>query len=107
MAVSNIVEYIVRQGPDSDRKSVKLDSGELGYANDVGYNRLFVGDGVTPGGLPVASKFFIVPDWVSISSITILGYVQQNDLVYNLASSKLYALTGTNSSLSANYLPIL
>jgi hypothetical protein len=107
MSTTNVVKYIVRQGPNSDRLSVKLDSGELGYANDAGYNRLFVGDGVTAGGLPVASKFFIIPDWFSASSITILGFVQQNDLVYNLASSNLYALTGQNSSLSASYLPIL
>ena len=103
MATTNIVKYIVRQGSDSDRQKVILDSGELGYANDVGYNRVFVGDGITPGGLPVASKFFIVPNWSS----TILTYVQQNDLVYVLSSTKLYALTGQNSSLSASYINVL
>jgi hypothetical protein len=45
---NSIIKLIVRQGVDTDRQATTLESGELGYTTD--YGRLFVGDGVTPGG---------------------------------------------------------
>ena len=44
----------VRRGTNEQRKTVVLDQGELGYTTDT--KRLFVGNGVTIGGVVVGSK---------------------------------------------------
>ena len=97
---TNIVKFLVRRGTNSDRKAVVLAQGELGATIDSTSNRLFVGDGVTLGGKSVASRFYLINGF---SDITTLQYVEQNDVVFNAVDSHLYALTGTISTLSANY----
>tara|TARA_R110000868_G_scaffold195048_3_gene440721 strand:- start:4908 stop:5228 length:321 start_codon:yes stop_codon:yes gene_type:complete len=100
----NIVKFLVRKGSDADRKLTFLAEGELGYTTDIGFTRLFVGDGASAGGWPVASKFFTVANWTS--DTTTLGYIQLSDLLFVRSTGCLYALTGTNPTLSANYLQI-
>lgn len=104
MPQSNLVQFLVRQGTDNNRQAVKLNTGELGVTTDVGYNgnRLFVGDGVTYGGIPVASKLFWVTNWSS----SVLSYVQIGDIVYNINSQALFALSANPPTLSANYFQI-
>lgn len=87
----NIVKFLVRRGSDTDRKLTVLQQGELGYTTDINCQRLFVGDGVTFGGTPVASKLFIIPSW-SGDPVT-LNYVQLNDMLFVRSDSALYALT--------------
>lgn len=94
---TNIVKFLVRRGSDEDRLSIKLAEGELGYTTNA--PRLFVGDGVTTGGNPVASKLHIVSNF----NQPYTNYVVPGDIVYNTSDNHLYALTGTNSTLSANY----
>ena len=102
MATTNLVQYIVRQGTDSQRKAVTLTSGELGFVTD-NFPRLFVGDGLTPGGVPVASKLYWIQNFTNIAT---LQYVNIGDIVYSLADQRLFALSATPPTLSANYFPI-
>lgn len=48
-----IVKLKIRRGTDSQRKTITLEQGELGYATDT--RRVFVGDGITIGGIPVSN----------------------------------------------------
>ena len=52
---NSILKLIIRQGSDTDRRSIILDSGELGYTVDT--TRLFVGDGFLSGGRVVGNLF--------------------------------------------------
>lgn len=51
----SIVKILVRRGTDSERKLTTLTEGELGYTIDS--QRLFIGDGITLGGVPAGNKF--------------------------------------------------
>lgn len=51
-----VIKLKIRRGTDADRKLIKLDEGELGYTTDT--YRVFVGDGVLPGGRVVGNKVF-------------------------------------------------
>ena len=50
---TTITKLLIRRGNDADRKQTILASGEPGFALDTG--RVWIGDGATPGGLPVIS----------------------------------------------------
>lgn len=52
---NTLLKLLVRSGSDSDRKTVVLDSAELGYTTDT--KRLYVGDGLTTGGILVGNVF--------------------------------------------------
>lgn len=52
---NTIVKTIVRSGTELERRQVILSEGEPGYTLDT--KRFFVGDGRTPGGIPVTQKF--------------------------------------------------
>ena len=101
---TNIVKFLVRRGLNSDRKSITLAQGELGMVvednipNNI-TSRLFVGDGITKSGVPVASKFYMLSGFTDI----ITNYVELYDIVFNTTDSKLYALTARGASNAANY----
>lgn len=48
---TTITKILFRRGNDADRVKTILASGEPGFALDTG--RIFIGDGATPGGLPI------------------------------------------------------
>lgn len=50
---TTITKFLFRRGNDSDRKQTILASGEPGLTLDT--KRLWIGDGVTPGGIPSLS----------------------------------------------------
>jgi hypothetical protein len=99
MATISVVKLKVRRGPDRQRRLVILDNGELGYTTDPSANRLFVGDGVTKGGVSTTMKFF----YGSITTPSSLVYTQIGDLVYNTDDTRLYILTGINSEDFPDY----
>jgi len=53
---STIIRALIRKGTNSERETVTLADGELGYTTDT--RRLFIGDGSTVGGLNTGIKFF-------------------------------------------------
>ena len=92
MPAQTIIKLKIRRGTDSQRKSVILEQGELGYTTDTA--RVFVGDGTTTGGRPVGS---IVHNPVSNSlSRNTVARAVQNDIVFT--GSLMYQLTGTDYS---------
>jgi microcystin-dependent protein len=83
---NTLLKLIVRQGQDSDRKLILLDSGELGYATDI--DRLFIGDGSTLGGLVAGNKYLGEGNPITFS------YAQVGDLVFNTVNKTLCKFNG-------------
>jgi hypothetical protein len=91
---NTILKLVVRQGPDSDRQVLVLDSGELGYTVDL--KRLYVGDGFLSGGNVVGNLF--VGDAPTITDPTLYPSVI-GDSAFATDTNKLYVLkTGTGSN---------
>ena len=96
---NTLLKLIVRQGDDSDRKLILLDSGELGYSTNT--DRLFIGDGTTMGGSIVGNKYLTDGDPI------ILGTnAQAGDLVFNPANKTLYKFNGGDYTNPSNWLTI-
>lgn len=92
---NTIIKLLARRGSDFERKNVILAEGEFGYVVDL--KRLYIGDGVTPGGIPTSVKFHNTTTNITNISET----VQINDLVYKSDTNEIYKLvSGTGSSLS-------
>jgi len=78
-----VVKLIVRRGQESERLKIVLSEGELGYTIDQA--RLFVGDGVTPGGHVVGNKMF---GRVSTPS-DYVPFLKDGDLMYDITKKEL------------------
>lgn len=89
---NTIIKLLARRGSDLDRKNVILAEGELGYVVDL--KRLYVGDGVTPGGIPTSIKFHNTT--TNITSIP--EAIQVNDLVYKSDTNEIYKLVSGDGS---------
>lgn len=71
-----VVKILVRRGTDAERQLTTLTEGELGYCIDT--QRVYVGDGVTPGGVITGNRFLgSINLKNSFNSIAAIG-----DLVY-------------------------
>lgn len=84
-----IVKLKIRRGTDSQRKTIVLEQGELGYATDT--RRVFVGDGITIGGVPVSN---INHPPISNPNNLINQRAVINDFIY--AGTYLYQLTAAD-----------
>lgn len=78
----------IRRGTDAERRTIKLDSGELSYSTDI--KRVFIGDGTTYGGSVVGNKNFIgtSPDFNAL----------QNDLYFDRSTYQLYILSSDSGA---------
>jgi hypothetical protein len=102
MSNVSIVKIKVRRGTDAERRQVTLDQGELGFTTD--YQRFFIGDGATVGGISPAIKFYVVNQNLLSAYPTNQSPVQLNDIVYDTYSTCFYTLTGTpNTNLPSSY----
>jgi hypothetical protein len=99
MATISVIKLKIRRGTDVQRKQVIFDSGELAYVTDPDSRRLFVGDGVTAGGISVNMKFYSG----SLSSPVSLNKSQVGDLIYNTDNSQLYILSGFDGTGFPDY----
>jgi hypothetical protein len=91
----------VKRGTEPERSGIIFRDGELAYSTDV--KRLFVGDGVTTGGNAASSKLY----FGSPSDLggTIYGLMPGDYFIdTSTASTKLYALTGTNFTQLSSYI---
>jgi hypothetical protein len=89
-----IVKVKIRRGSDDQRKAIILEEGELGYTTDT--KRLFIGDGITPGGLAVAPKIYTpLSKTYSITGVTasIGEIVPAGSLIYQLTSTDYTSLS--------------
>jgi len=94
---NTLLKLLVRSGTDSDRKTITLDTGELGYTTDA--KRLFIGDGVTLGGKIVGNIYNgSRPDITSGAGTPMIG-----DIAFNSNTSSLYRLSSTNPTLLTNW----
>jgi hypothetical protein len=90
-----IVKLKIRRGTDSQRKTITLEQGELGYATDT--RRVFVGDGITVGGVPVSN---INHPPIKDPNNLVTQRAVVNDFIY--AGTYLYQLTASDyTSLSS------
>lgn len=61
-----IIKLKVRRGTDSERRTVTLNQGEPGFTTDT--HRLYVGDGITVGGISASTK--VHPPLTLLTSLT-------------------------------------
>lgn len=89
MPDTTIIKLKIRRGTDTQRKSVILEEGELGYTTDT--QRVFIGDGVTLGGITASTKVFTpVTQTISLTGLN----SQVGDLA--IAGSIIYQLTAAD-----------
>ena len=80
-----VVKILVRRGTDSERQLTTLTEGELGYCVDT--QRVFIGDGITTGGIVAGNKFLgLAGDKLGYNSISQVG-----DYVYQTTDNTLYS----------------
>lgn len=97
---NTLLKLIVRSGTDSDRRTIVLDTAELGYTTDT--KRLFVGDGTTTGGNIIGNLYNgSRPDVTSSAGSPMVG-----DLAFSTSNNTLYRLSATNATLISNWEPI-
>ncbi len=94
---NTLLKLIVRSGTDSDRKSIVLDSGELGYTTDT--KRLYIGDGTTLGGILVGNTF----NGSRVDITTGGGNPALGDLAYDTDNKTLYRLLSSNYTNIASW----
>lgn len=82
---NTLLKLLVRRGSDSDRLSIVLDNGELGFTTDT--ERLYVGDGSTPGGILVGNVYK-----GTATNVTTLAPACAGDLAYDSDNNNLYRL---------------
>lgn len=83
---NSVVKIVVRRGPDSDRRATLLSNGELGYSQDL--QRLYIGNGITAGGLPVGNKFYgTVP-----TRAAYINQAEEGDTIFDTTTKTLYGL---------------
>lgn len=85
-----ITKILIRKGTESEKNAIVLSEAELGFTTDQ--KRLWLGDGVTIGGVNAANKY--LGSFSSPSAVTnqVIG-----DIIYNQNNTQFQILTGTNS----------
>lgn len=95
---NTLLKLVVRSGSDADRRNIVLDVGEIGYTTDT--KRLYVGDGVTLGG--VLAGNVIIGQTADFSTITSTP-LAVGDLIYVTGSATLYRYTGGVQTLPSSW----
>lgn len=90
----NVAKIKIRRGLDSERTQIILDSGELGFTTDT--QRLYVGDGVTLGGIPASNKYA-----GSYANVNIITQIEEGDFV--VIANVFYIYNGGGKNNLANY----
>lgn len=100
-----VVKILIRRGTNSERRLTTLTEGEVGYTIDT--QRLFVGDGITPGGKSVGSQFLgIVTAKEPANSLAEVGdLIYVTDGIGNDTAQVLYAYTGEGTEKWADIHP--
>ena len=85
---NNVTKILFRRGSDSQRQTVIFQTGEPAYTVDT--RRLFIGDGVTYGGVPASIVNYGIVSALSGS------YVYNTNINTNLAAAAFIRLSGAN-----------
>jgi len=94
---NTLLKLLVRRGSDADRKQVTLSEGEIGYTTDT--KKLYVGDGQTKGGIPVAGSAFLG----SVADVTAFTSAVSGDIAYDNDDNILYYFKGGNPANIADW----
>lgn len=97
IAQNTLLKLVVRSGLDSDRQKITLDVGELGYTTD--HSRLYVGDGVTSGGILVGNVF----NGSRTSLTTSPGNPKTGDYAFDTSSNGLYRFISGDPTVITNW----
>jgi microcystin-dependent protein len=97
----DFTKIILRLGIENDRASVVYSEGEPLYITD--FKRLFLGDGTTSGGTLASNKFIGFANFDYNTNATGVTYAYQGDLVFDITSSNLFALTGNAPANLTSY----
>lgn len=100
MATTTITKIKVRRGTELQRKTIVFDQGELAFVTDSDSLRLFVGDGITYGGIPTSMKFY---SGNRVTTPTRFARAQVGDLIYDTGVKGLYVLSGVDSNGFPDY----
>jgi microcystin-dependent protein len=93
---NTLLKLLVRRGTNQDRKQIVLETGELGYATDT--KRLYIGDGVTPGGILVGNK------WAgNHASVTSLAPVVTGDYAYDTDNHEIKICTAGTGAVASDW----
>lgn len=102
---SEYTRLILRQGTENERQDVLLRSGEPAYVTN--YKRIFIGDDLTPGGIPVGMRFLgfcnFDPNSNNVENVN-PGYT--GDFVFENSTNLLYVLSGDDFRNKNNYVSI-
>jgi hypothetical protein len=104
---NNITKILIRKGTNADRQAVTFNAGEPAFTTDT--QRLYVGDGITTGGIPIGiENFGVIPQLsgsylrsnLSQSAYTTfaLSSIAVGDIVYDNTTTSLYTVTGTSAT---------
>jgi microcystin-dependent protein len=100
-----ITRIVFRRGLEAERSSLTLLQGEPGYATNS--KRLYIGDGVTAGGVPVGIKNLgVVTFGPVVSNLTVTQASLApavGDIVFDTTSSFIYALTASDYTLVSSF----
>ena len=96
---NTLLKLLVRRGSDFDRKQITLETGELGYSTDN--KRLYIGDGVTKGGIIVGNK------WAgNAADLTSLAPAASGDFAYDTDNRCFKILTKGTGSVAADWVTV-
>jgi microcystin-dependent protein len=87
---NTLLKLLIRRGTDVDRRNITLSEGELGYTVDT--KKLYIGDGQTKGGIPVAGSAFLG----SVPDVTVFTSAVSGDLAYDTDDNIFYSFKGGN-----------
>ena len=85
MAEQTITKILLRRGTEADRQSVILADGEPGWTTDT--NKLYVGDGVTAGGVEVAPVADLVTGFDHLSANNLHAFTDSRITLHHPLSS--------------------
>jgi hypothetical protein len=90
---NTLLKILFRQGTDNERRNIIFNSGEPAFTTDT--KRLFIGDGVTTGGILAGNLFK-----GTVTNITSVAPAEIGDTVYNSDTKILYRLkSGTGANI--------
>ena len=93
---NTLLKLLVRRGTNQDRKQITLETGELGFTTDD--KRLFIGDGVTKGGVLVGNK------WAgNAADLTTLAPVVTGDYGYDTDNHEIKICTKGTGAVAADW----
>lgn len=102
---SEYTRIILRQGTELERQDVLFKRGEPVFTTD--YKRIFVGDGVTLGGLPAGMKFLGFGTFDDTSNnVENVNPGYTGDIMFETSTNLLYVLSGNNFANKTNYVSI-